>query len=527
MISYQKHLQHLSGAAATATLRRPIFRSSAIFPVFHTAGMSTRICFLGYWMIKRKLAEVHAIVTLRSADGTTLYRSNKLIALPKTYRIELIDYLHPIGMEDNSEFMGSIEVEFFSAHDLVFAYPAAVVNYYGPTFSTVVHTSQRIFNDAEDRNANLETMVPESGFTLYADSDREPFFSFINGFERVVNGKITMQFFNQQQEVLLHEITIPELQPYQTTLVYPCETIDLRNFLSGKPGTAKITFDTKWVFPRIIAGNYQHSLQALSVTHTYYDCSEANAPSDYWREAEQSYHPASLMIPLSVEQARTTNVCFYPIYSPSEFNIDIEIYSSAGALLGTAFQAKKLISPSKEMHFIELKALCESLHIDTNQPLGAKVIAYPAEGSRLPTRIKIGLDFGINSNSLPCNICKNMDVFNPQLENKKGTFHWAPVLADQEDSVVWFVNGNPMKDYRRTAELTLHFYREDDESVLTRQLTLAPNGAACIRLSVDEELRAFFRGKVGWYTATSSNPYFQSYYLCEHSSGVVGGDHDF
>ncbi|QGQ94356.1 hypothetical protein EHS13_05265 [Paenibacillus psychroresistens] len=527
MRSYENHLQQLSGHQAQKTLRKPTFRSSAIFPIFHLPGISTRICYLGYWMIKRNIKQIHSVVTLRSSEGEIIYRSSNLIEEPKAYRIEITDLLKQIGLDEWIEFLGSLEVEFFSIQDMVFPYPAVIVNYYGPTFSSVVHTSQRIFNDTEDRSSNLEVMVPESGFTIYASEDREPFFTFINGCEQVTNCKLQMQFINHKQETLLHEITIDELPAYQISLIHPSNSLDLITFLDGKPGTAKISFDVKWVFPRIIAGNYQHSINALSVTHTYYDCSEATHTSDYWREAEPGYHAASLMIPVTIEDDCFTNIYLYPIYSPSEFELDIEIYSAEGDLLGTEYKIQRIISPGREIHEIKLKSICLQLNIDPNQTLVAKIIASPMRGSKLPARIKIGLDYGVNQNGLPCNICKNIEVFNPQLEQKKRSFHWAPVLTDQENSTVWLVNSTQIQNYTRVADIELTFYREQDTLTMQRKFTVAANGVACIRLNEDLELLAFFGGEVGWYTAISANPYATTYYLSQHSSGVVGGDHDF
>jgi hypothetical protein len=478
-------------------------------------------------MIKRSIQQIHTVVTLRSSEGEIIYRSSSLIEQPRAYRIEIADLLKQIGLDEWIEFLGSLEVEFFSIQDMVFPYPAVVVNYYGPTFSSVVHTSQRIFNDGEDRSSNLEVMVPESGFTIYANEDREPFFAFINGFEQVNNCKLKMQFINHKKETLLHETIIEELPAYQVSLIHPCNSLDLITFLDGKPGTAKISFDVKWVFPRIVAGNYQHSINAMSVTHTYYDCSESMLTTDYWREAEPGYHAASLMIPVSIQEEGFTNVYLYPIYSPSAFELDVEIYAADGILLGKAHKVHRMISPGGEIQAIELKSICGRLDIDPNQILGAKIIARPIRGTQLPTRIKIGLDYGMNQSGLPCNICKNMDVFNPQLELKKRSFHWAPVLADQEDSMVWLVNGTPIEHYTRAAEIDLTFYREQDTLTLHRNLTVEANGVACIRLSEDLELLAFFGGQVGWYTAISSNPYVTSYYLSMNNSGVVGGDHDF
>ncbi|MBW5448358.1 hypothetical protein GE107_20145 [Cohnella sp. CFH 77786] len=527
MRSYQSHLQQTSAANAAAVARKPTFRSSAIFPVFHLKGVRTRIAFLGYWMIKRSIPEIHSVVTLRSIHGTVLCRTSERITEAKAYRVEAEDLLAEAGMNTEAEFTGSLEIEFYSSRDLVYPYPAVVVQYYGPEFGTVVHTAQRVFNDAEDRNANLESVVPEAGFNVYADEDREPFFAFVNGCDPVRGGRIAMKFYNSKRETLECLIPLSQLLPYETTVVHPDRHVDLQSFLDGKPGTAQIQFDVSWVFPRIIAGNVQRSRQGISVTHTYYDTSGSSGEEDYWKDTPEGWVPASLYVPLSVSGDRYTNINFYPIYSPSELEIDVELYEEDGTLIGTLRNVHRIAPVYRGLHTLELKPLAARLGADPNRTAGANLVARTVRGSRLPARLKIGLDYGMGGHALPCNICKTMDVANPALENKKSSFHWAPVLADQADAVVWLVNSAPIHPYVRKAEVTLTFYREQDTAALTRTVELQPNGIHALRLSELAELREFFGGRMGWYTCVSSNPHVKSYYLSESPSGIVGGDHDF
>ncbi|MFC5405005.1 hypothetical protein [Cohnella soli] len=531
MRSYRNHLSHTNAPEAGRIDRKPTLRSSAIFPVFQSEGLSTRICFLGYWMVKRGISEIHSVLTLRSDKGRIIRRSSAIIREPKAYRIELEDLLSSgdgnEGVTTPVEFAGSLEIEFFSSRDLVYAYPAVVVNYYGPSFGSVVHTAQRVYNDAEDRNANREAAVAEAGFNVYADGDREPFFSFVNGFEPVKGGSIRMRFHNDKNEVLDHDITVPFLAPYETTTIYPDRHLDLQGFLNGKPGTARIAFDVDWVFPRIIAGNIQHSKQAVSVTHTYYDCSSRTGQDDYWNDPEEGWHPASMLIPVSLEAERFTRVNFYPIYSPSRLEIDIELYDEHGRLLGRKPAAHQVSPTDNRLQTLDLGGICSELGVDSSRPLGANLIARPVQGSRLPTRLKVGLDYGLNEQSLPCNICKSMDVYNPMLENKMSSFHWAPVIADQADGIVWILNSGPRIPYERHASITLSFYREKDTATIVRNYVLPPNGFLQWRLSEDETLMDFFGGTIGWYVCMSDNPHVKTYYLCESVSGIVGGDHDF
>ena len=41
---------------------------------------------------------------------------------------------------------------------------------------------------------------------------------------------------------------------------------------------------------------------------------------------------------------------------------------------------------------------------------------------------------------LPCNICFNMKMGNPFIENKPGSFHWAPVLNNENTVVFYPIN---------------------------------------------------------------------------------------
>lgn len=525
MRSYYAHLETTMGEKTPTG--RPIFRSSAIFPVIHQQGISSRILFMGYWMLKRNIQQVACIVTLRSAEGPVLYRTHTLINEAKAYTVELADSLHHAGIPEDQSFIGSLEVEFFSTINLFFPYPATVINYYGPHCCSVVHTAQRVYNDFEDRKANSQTAVPESGFNIYADANREPFIGLINGPNPVPNGKISMQFFNLNQEMLEHELELGEMAPYQTFFLYPADLMDLKGFLKGSVGVGKIKFNVDWIFPRLVVGNTQSSPPAMTITHTYYDCSDATSNSDYWLESQPEWYPAALMIPLNISGGMFTNIYFYPIYSPSTFAIDIEIYNLAGKRLGKKENVLIIHSPNEQMLRIDLLALSKELNLLPEKELSARVIARTLEG-RLPSRVKLGLDMGfLNQEHMPCNICTNLQPFNPPLETKPSTFRWSPILADQPDATLWILNSSPAILYQKTAEIRLNFYREEDTAFLSRKLSIPPHGCSVIHINEDPELIDFFSGKVGWCTMVSTNPYTSSYYFALNPSGVVGGDHSF
>lgn len=527
MRSYYAHLENAMNISKGPISPKPVFRSSAIFPMINLPGITSRVIFMGYWILKRNIKQIACVTTLRSEIGTILYRSHFLIQEAKTFRFELKEQLALAGLSSEISFIGSLEIEFFSTEHLVFPFPALVINYYGDHFNTVVHTAQRIYNDFEDMLNNSQTQVPESGFNIYADDDREPFFAFINGAEEVKNAFIKMEFYNHLQEVLYHEMNLGTMHPYQTKIVYPAQEVNLKDFLNGKVGAAKIYFKLNWIFPRLVVGNIQHSLPALTITHSYYDCSQAKSESDYWRPSESQWYPASLMVPLLIQKTHYTNIYFYPIYSPSQFIVDIEIYQSNGQMIGKKENLLCLDSPFKNYQVISFKSLCQELAIPEQPYLAARIIARTKENQRIPARIKIALDIGQKEETMPCNICTNLQPFNPALETKPKSFRWAPFLADQKNATIWLMNSSPHTHYEKTAEIQLTFFREKDSETLKRTITLAPHGFQVIKLSEEEELQQFFENHIGWFTATTSNPYTTTYYFTEHPSGVVGGDHGF
>ena len=527
MRSYYAHLTTTSTAPEGAIAPRPIFRSSAIFPVLQQKGITSRVLFMGYWILKRHIREISAVVTLRNNEGVLLARRNLLIQEAKTFRVELAAELERAGLGKDSIFSGSMEVEFFSTQNLFFPFPAVVVNYYGPNFSTVVHTAQRIYNDFEDMAKNSQTQVPESGFNLYADEEREPFIGLINGSSPVQNSIMTLELVNSRNQTLSCNITLGDLSPYQTSWIYPGRHCYLKTFFEGKPGAAKIHFEVDWIFPRLVVGNFHPKIPALSITHTYYDCSEATSDSNYWKKEEEGWHAASLTVPGEISKNHFTNIYFYPLYSPSNFAIDIEIYSTKGILIGTKKNAASIHAPNFELHCLPLKTFCEELRISDKEDYALRLIARALNGSKIPARIKIGLDIGFQDSRVPCNICTNLQPFNPSLENKPTSFRWAPVLADQPKATIWLMNSSPATDYKRQADLELTFYRESDAETLKRTVSLPPHGFMVITTAQDEELTRFFQNQVGWMTLTTTNPYTTTYYFAENPSGVIGGDHGF
>lgn len=118
------------------------------------------------------------LITIRDKDGSIFNRINSIIDTPKSYVFRSEDY---IPEHYSPDFIGSIEVEIFSIVDMVFPYPAFVLEYISKKGTTVVHTTGRIYNNLEDYVSNSDHNVAESGFDIYFDKQYQPFFCLSNG----------------------------------------------------------------------------------------------------------------------------------------------------------------------------------------------------------------------------------------------------------------------------------------------------------------------------------------------------------
>jgi hypothetical protein len=511
MRSYYSHLETLQPE------KRPdaTLRASAIFPAFQSNEVSTRLIFLGYWQLKRNISELRAQTTIRDQKGQLISQKKWSITSPKAYQVELRDFIKA------GPFLGTIELEFFSPTDLVFPYPAVAVNYYGPAFSSVVHTAQRVYNNPEDARRNSENHVPESGFAIYCNDNTEPFVTLINGSESVPAQTLHAICYNALGDTQHFDIELEAFAPYELRVLYPSQWFDLNHFLKGRPGTFKLDFKLGNIFPRLVAGNKLKRPEAYVITHSYYDCSSSNAASDFWTPSDPDWYPASLMFPV-VGGSYFTSFDLYPVYAPSAFSLDLELYRQNGDLI---VRKERFITVNENMS--QFKTFPLDAEISSEIPCAARLIAQPLTDRPIPARIKVAINIGVKGKGLPCNICTNLQPFVPAFTNKKQSFKWLPILADQPRALNFIMHSSPAHVHLNPNTALLSFYRESDGAVMTRNVLIPPHGFYVIDVPKDEELKQFLQGKVGWATLLTSNPYSSTYYFAENPSGIIGGDHGF
>jgi len=523
MKSYYKHLtSRLEYGEAKESSRKPILHSSGIFPVIKNENFSSRILFMGYWLLKRSIPEVGLLITLRSKDGKILLRKIQTINSTKVFSIELNSLLHEINI--TSDFLGSLEIEFNTTRDMVFPYPALILEYFGNDFSACVHTIERIYNDFEDLNENEQFKVPESGFDIYCNPDLDSFMAFVNGPLKNQDGVVDYVVTNSKSEKLGGSFHLGVINPYETKFIKLVECIpDLENFLRNSSGSISISHNFEGFYPRLLVGNIQNSFPSVSFTHSYYDCSSCNSESDFWSRVNDDFYDSSVQIPLFLTNNFFTDLVIYPNFSPSDFNLQIDLYDNMGNKIHSLDNFVVIKSEESKLIKIHFKKLIDDLNLDKNLVSSAHIITKFLS-PKIPSRIKFGLNVGIekSKSKLPCNICFNANLGNPNIDSKPGSFHWTPVFI--KNSVVTITNSSPKKNYTKEATVSLTFFRKEDSSTISKEIKLKPFSE--FRLTLDDDLKNFLK-EDGWATIKSDSPYIQGYYFVFHPSGSVAGDHFF
>lgn len=525
MKSYKDHLESTKSIGEKVnTIRKPVYRGSAIFPVISNNKLDSRILFMGYWLVKNALDEIGLLITLRSQHGKILFRKTQQITTPSAREINIKGLLKEAEHHDN-DFLGSVELEVFSCRDLVFPYPAFVLNYYNEYGSAAVHTTGRIYNDLEDQISN-ESSVKECGFDLFPGEDMDPFFTFVNGYDKYESTPIDIELIISSGLVYSGSIDLGKIEPFEALIVRLKDFLPIDKYLDGQVGTIKIGHSLNGFFPRFIAGNLSKSTGAASITHTFYDNSNNTSDSAYWEnEHIDMMYDAGIFIPLFLEKDLYTQLKLYPIYSPSEHILHILFFNESGMNLHTLNNFKHITSEFSEFIEIDFEQLINELKLPKSELKGAMLIKEWKDKSKIPTRLKYGLNVGKRNSKfdLPTNICFGSQISNINIASKPSTFKWCPLLNNGY-SIVVIENSSFLKNYNRVADIEVTFYRTDLH-VIKRTYQLLPNGQ--IRLSLDEEIKEFASNEAVWVTINANNPFIKAWYFEFNESGIVGGDHSF
>ena len=476
---------------------------------------------MGYWMRKREISAVTALLTIRGADGEKVGVLSHLIDSPRAYEFRASQILSQM-QQTGDDFFGSLEIEIFSAVDMVFPYPAITFAYESSLGTTFVHTCGRVFNDFDDLNENEEQQVPEAGFDVLTGADFSPFFAFVNGPLEMRNESFQIEIIDATGRRQTIKRSIDRLSPYATAWIRVFANEQDRKGLAGDKVTVKIHHDFKGFFPRFVAGNEVGDSRAISLTHSFYDSSDDRTDGAIYPNPDpENFFDSAIAVPMS-KNFDLIELAVYPVLADCPTELAFELYDADGNKLADG--ASRIELGGSELRYIDLVSMFETQL--SNLSVGLCKITAHGDG-RVPTRLKFGLNLGRAKGdvSLPSNICFAAGVPNAKLLEKPGTFKWCTIFANSKQRIylhnVSFLRQTPKKEIAVTAMVC----RTDDDETLSLEMTLRTDGTVELFAEHGPTIEAFLDGQTGWVSFDCKGPFVSGYYVTDNGHGVVGADH--
>ena len=525
MKSYQAHLSSTGLKNPLSIRKNQVLRSSAIFPFIINDTMDTKILFMGYWLLKRDIKNITLKVSLRSKNGKLIKKKLMTIKEVKAFSISVKKNLN--YRLNNQRKTGSIELEIFSKTNMVYPYPAIVVNYEGKNSSTVVHTCGRIYNDKKDFKQNNQQNVNETGIDIIPNQNFMPFFSFVNGKSKILKDELKIQVINYFGETFIKKISIKNLKPYETKFVFFLNQNE-KKFLKGKKGTVKIKHNFDSFFPRFLSGNIETNNNNSSLTHTYYDTSKQKNKDTFWPNPKKKiFYDSSVSFPLFKNKKSYTELVIYPNFPKCNIKFGLEIFDNNGLKIKKIKSVLKIIKKIENPIYLNIKEILKIKKVKLNFKKNYLIKIIVDGQGKVPTRLKFGLNLGFkNEYDVPSNICFNAHVPNIKVLSKPGTFKWAPLL-NKYNSLFTITNTSNLKIKNKKANIILNFWNENNNKCLKKKIIIKDNGSYWFDLNKQEKIKKFLMNKTGWVTIKSDNPFVNGWYIEKSSAGFIGADHFF
>ncbi len=494
---------------------RPVFRASAIFFVLVSKHIDTLISFMNYWKEKNDNDQVSAMVTLRDGNGQKIYREFFPIK-SFVYQFSVRELIQPL-----LDLMGSIEIELFSSQDLKYSFPAIEAFYESPDGVSFVHSNQRVFGDIEDMDRGIKLNDWQTGFDIYANNQQSGYITVINGQRAVPNAKIEFLVFNSAGEVLKDTISLGNLPAYASRMVLIKDIPDAEDFLKDEVGFCKVKIDTFGIFMRIACGNIYTNHRRMTVTHSFYDCTNDN---EYYQESEISEEEITCFTPISLIDGLETELILYPTYSRSTLIPSLDCFAKDGSLRKKITDIGRHVSPDTKMLRINIRELLRKHQVPAD--LNSYCFVLKSVGNKIPTRLAHGLNY--YKTGIGCNI--NDSIWLNQGYGKRSRiFVWGAGIY-REGSKNWLLvsHFSKIRGIQEKANITIKIYAKTGVIIEKTYTTHHPTTLNIALEELISESRYLPReNEVLWYTAESSCPNYISKQIHISKTGFVAGCHSF
>ncbi|MEO8390208.1 MAG: hypothetical protein ABI546_17655 [Polaromonas sp.] len=470
--------------------------------------------FLNYWREKNDVHDIGVLVTLRDARGAKRARWHTMLT-EMTYLFDLRDLIAP-----DEDFTGSIEVEAFSSQDLKFQFPGITVFYETPRGISYVHTNQRVYNTAEDRDRGVELNPWQTGFDV--DTARhDPFVFLVNGPVPFPGGLVDIVAVNSCNEEIRLQVVLDTLPAYGVCDWRLASIKGLAQFLGDEPGLCKFNLPFEGIHLRMGVGNALKDQSWLSVTHSYFDATEHQ---DYFDTSTLGgdIHPA--FIPFNLEEGIDVEMVLYPIYARCELGLSLQAFDAAGCER-FRMDLGSYRSPESGPRRIEIRKLVTAAGHEALA--GLYVLQIEAPDHKVPARITYGLNFHV-SGKLGTNISASAYLAKSWGMGRR-SWRWGavPVLKGGHNLIMVSAFSklkNEVSD--REFKLTIH---DNQGPVASRGFMLHGNAGmtVCAEDMLAHAGYVAAEGDILWYVMESPHASLEVMGISVSADGFVGGDHSF
>lgn len=470
-------------------------RASALFPVFLRPDTDTLLTFLDYWQLKNKLAPVSCFIRVYSGAGELVFsRSEKIVQAHTLYSLR--EFL------GEGNFDGMVEIEFASAQNLKFSFPAVNAFYRSGTHYSVVHGGGRV------RSGN-EGYIPrksiETNWTCKFKDDVVPFFHLFNGPRWSGLGTNKVDLFGADGQLIASvERNFGLEAPFSSKIVYLDEVFDLAG-LKDKEFFVAITMPDAEFFPRMVVGNCHLKLNLLEAGHSF-----------YWTTIDDYLEPRDDVSVLSFIPAIKTpelelNIVSYPTNAPCSVIGKVRTADVAGRLQPTDRQLSWGTGAGSPIWSYRLEDDVDFLSID--------FLELP-----VPSRINASYRYKVKnapSNNFSVDVATGAHAF---IYPPKYS-HWgSAIVSERYETVLMVRNVCQMKNRQRNASGLLRIYAAEG-GLVSHSFSLCAESACCLYFS-DLMQRPKEDSVVSWFL-NSDCPDIETYWISYAADGSICGDHGF
>ncbi|MFK7824244.1 MAG: hypothetical protein AB8G05_08805 [Oligoflexales bacterium] len=460
-----------------------VIRSSGIFLYKYDQSFSTTISFMNYWKIKRDL-KVGVIASLRSMEGTLLLRERL-----DFNEGNVINYRPTL--KNQASFMGSVEIEIFSASNMVIPYAAIMVIYEAPGSCSFVHTYGRTYSRYEVEEKNIISEGHEACWILKDDDNVVSKAYFHNGAEGADSQDIKLNIKNHENKAISATIKNVSLKPFETYEIAPNKHFpDLVNFLDGKWGSCSISFSLNQAFTRALL--VTESKNAWQVTHSNFDYSKHNTDLLEDPESQTAY----MFIP---QICPNQSIIVYPDSNPGNYSLTFE----DGRKID--FDSGTLLSEHCSSGFVK----------------------FARNDGHLPSRIVTAIS-GHQKNNLPFEC--SLGVLTKRKPPKH--FWWGLIGGKSQYSSRLFIHDNPevYGEIKPTDQLEVSVVSKKGQDTQVKtfnsiDLDLFKSGVEFKEIFTN--IIEFLDDDFGYYLIKSSYPGFTVYSSLESETGAISFEHGF